>query len=317
MADPAALWLVSPVFFDCESYAELRRRVAALRTGGELGFERVNFVAVDDSAGRDPGVAALTELDDVTVIPTPVNLGHQRALVFGLRRIADRVASGDLIVSLDADGEDRPEDIPALLAPLCGGPDGEGPATIVVARRTQRTETVAFKLMYLAFRSVFRALTGTAMRSGNFAAYRGSVAAAILRHPYFDLCYSSTLVALELPVRFVGCPRGSRYAGRSRMTYSKLAIHGLRMLMPFTDRIAIRALLAFSALFALSAIAAVGLLIAVLVGAGVSGWLAGALIGSMAISALSVTNAIVLFAVFSQSRGIALSNLEAGPVGPA
>jgi len=45
-----------------------------------------------------------------------------------------------------------------------------------------------------------------------------------------------------MPVAYVPCERGRRYQGESKMTYGKLAMHGLRMLMPFTDKIAIRAL---------------------------------------------------------------------------
>ena len=36
--------------------------------------------------------------------------------------------------------------------------------------------------------------------------------------------------------------------GRSRMSYSKLIRHGVSMLMPYLDRIAIRALISFSAI---------------------------------------------------------------------
>ena len=54
--------------------------------------------------------------------------------------------------------------------------------------------------MYLFFRSLFRALTGTTVRSGNFAAQRGASLVATIDHPSFDLCYSSSLLALRLAI---------------------------------------------------------------------------------------------------------------------
>ena len=113
-----------------------------------------------------------------------------------------------------------------------------------MARRTKRKESARFKVMYFTFRIMFRTLTGMTVRSGNYAAYRGWLARRMLRHPYFDLCYSASLISLDLPVTSVPCPRGERYAGRSRMNPFRLFMHGLRMLMPFTDRIAVRALFA-------------------------------------------------------------------------
>jgi hypothetical protein len=148
---------------------------------------------------------------------------------------------------MDADGEDRPEDLLRLIAPLREEPEKR--RTLCVARRTTRRESFQFKSMYFFFRLLFRALTGVTVRSGNYAAYRGWLARRMLRHPYFDLCYSSSLVSLDIPVTSVPCPRGERYAGRSRMNLFSLSMHGLRMLMPFTDRIAVRALAAFSVIF--------------------------------------------------------------------
>ena len=83
------------------------------------------------------------------------------------------------------------------------------------------------------------------MRTGNYAVMPGGMAKRALLHPTFDLAYSSAILALDMPVTYVPCERGRRYEGESKMTYGKLAMHGLRMLMPFTDRIAIRALAAF------------------------------------------------------------------------
>jgi len=304
------LWLVCPCYRDVASFLTLRTRILEVLEGSpSLAQSDVHFVVVDDTGGHDNDIDQLKGIPDVQVITPPFNLGHQRALVFGLRLMLSEVLDSDLIVTMDSDGEDRPEDLLRLLEPLQSAPNERG--MLCVARRTKRSESLQFRIMYVVFRTTFHTLTGTTVRSGNYAAYRGWLAKRMLIHPYFDLCYSSTLVGLDMAVTAVPCPRGHRYAGRSHMNMLRLFMHGVRMLMPFTDRIAARALTAFSAMFALTIT-----LVLVVVGFRVftdltiPGWTTAALLGLLIVSFVALGNFIVLFAVFSQSRGISLANLE-------
>ena len=302
------LWIVSPSYHDVESFQLLRQRIIALRQRWSVAYD-IHFVLVDDTGGTDHRMSDLAPLDDVMVVELPFNVGHQRAIVFGLRSILDLIDDADLIVTMDADGEDRPEDLPRLLAPLEENPSELG--FLSVARRTKRQESIRFRTMYFLFRNLFRILTGTTVRSGNFAAYRGGLAKRILMHPYFDLCYSSTLVSLDVPVTLVPCPRGKRYAGRSRMNLLRLFMHGTRMLMPFTDRIAVRALVAFTTAFALGIVLSVSVVaIRVFSTAAIPGWATATLLGILILSFIALGNFVVLFVVFSHSRGISLSGLE-------
>jgi hypothetical protein len=215
----------------------------------------------------------------------------------------------DVVVTLDADGEDKPEDLPRLLAPLFEEPTDK--RRIAVALRTKRKTNLSFKVLYFLFRIAFRLLTGTAVRSGNFAAYRGWLTKRMLVHPNFDLSYSSALLSLGLPIEFVPCERGDRYAGHSRMGVRKLLLHGLRMLMPFTDRIAIRALFLASATFALAVAAAVVVIcIRVFTRQAIPGWATYTLLGILILSFVAVGSFITVFTAFSQSRGVSLANLE-------
>ena len=85
------------------------------------------------------------------MIAPPFNLGHQRAIVFGLRLIEPDIDDVDLVVTMDADGEDRPEDLPRLLDPLLEAPADR--RRLCVARRTKRRESFRFRVMYFFFRS--------------------------------------------------------------------------------------------------------------------------------------------------------------------
>ena len=287
-------WVVSPMLRDTESFIRLRADVA---TACAQRSETIRHLVIDDSAGTDTDVARLREFEDVEVLTPAFNLGHQRAIVFGLREVAPRLAPDDLVVTMDSDGEDQPADVPRLLGAL-----DDGPVALALAERTTRSEGLRFRVMYVFFRAAFRILTGTTVKSGNFAAQRGDSLRATIHHPSFDLCYSSTLLELKRATTLVPCARGSRYAGKSRMNTYSLMAHGVRMLLPMAERIAVRMMI-------VAAISGAALLIGLLSSA--FGLLAGidadvqlALLGAKAmVFVASFTAFVVLFSSFARPTG--------------
>jgi hypothetical protein len=286
-------WIVSPMLNDTESF--LRVREETLDACATRGTDMV-FVVVDDSAGTDPDVSRLDDFSDVEVIVAPFNLGHQRAIVYALRLLADRVGDDDMVITMDSDGEDQPSDVPRLLDAI-----SEDHASLALAQRTQRSESLPFRVMYVAYRLAFRLLTGTTVRSGNFAVQRGDSLKATIGHPAFDLCYSSSLLALRRPTAMVPCARGSRFAGTSRMNAQSLMAHGIRMLLPFAERIAVRAMV----LAALAGAALVGLLIVLAVGVDSSDTLRVLVVATVFVAVVFLSALIAflsLFARFDQGR---------------
>ena len=303
------LWVVSPVLLDVDSYLQLRERILA-EVAKVAGLAPPTFVVVDDSGGLDDQIARLERLPDVRVVTPPFNVGHQRALVLGLRSLAGEIAETDFVVTLDADGEDRPEDFPRMLKPLLAQPSNT--RMVVLARRTRRRESQTFRLMYFFFKILFRTLTGILIQTGNYAAYRGWLVRYVLLHPHFDLCYSSSFLSLNLVLTYVPCERGERYAGQSRMNTVKLIRHGMRMMMPFLDSVAIRALVAFVVVGGATAAMAAALVVARLRSpTAFPEWsLNGLLLVLMAL-ALFAGNFVILFAIFAQSQGSSLRGLRA------
>ena len=93
------------------------------------------------------------------------------------------------------------------------------------------------------------------------------------------------------------------------MSAEKLLTHGVRMLMPFADRIAIRslALCAFTAV--LTVILLVVLLVGRLVGWTVSPAWSWVLAGSMVLAGLGLVNFLVLFSGFVQTNALSLARI--------
>jgi hypothetical protein len=305
----ACLWVVCPSYEDVDSFLVVKQRLLERLQGLPWASWRHRFVVVDDTAGFDPQVERLRREPDTEVLCPPFNVGHQRAIVFGLRSCREQISDADVVITLDSDGEDQPEDVPRLLAPLEAAP--EDLKLVVLARRTRRHESLKFKLLYGLFKLMFIALTGTVVRTGNFAAYRGWTARRALFHPYFDLCYSSSLLGLNRPLLFIPCERGRRIAGHSHMNFLKLLMHGFRMLMPFIDRVAIRAMIVFSLVLAAGFAFAVGVLgLRLFTTIPVPAWTTYGVLIVLLLSFVAIGNFIILFVLFSQSQGVGLAFLD-------
>src|SRR6266852_74739 len=85
-----------------------------------LGSSWVPSVLVVDDASSEPlpehwPGECFAALRSVEVLHLRCNMGHQRAIALGLFQVHE-FTGADAVVIMDGDGEDRPEDVPALLA---------------------------------------------------------------------------------------------------------------------------------------------------------------------------------------------------------
>ena len=123
------LSIVVPVFNEARSLGDLHRRLT--RTLKEVGQSH-EIIFVDDGShdGSADVLRALHAQDGaVRVIRFNRNYGQHAAVCAGMER-----ARGDVVVTLDADLQNPPEEIPRLLAALAGGVD------VVGGRRVTRRD---------------------------------------------------------------------------------------------------------------------------------------------------------------------------------
>lgn len=111
MPIPVDVSLVIPVYNERENLAPLLDEIAAALSG-----RRYEVVAVDDGS-TDGSVAALKALQsahpELHIVTFAANAGQTAAFAAGFR-----AARGPVIVTLDADGQNDPADIPALVDEL-------------------------------------------------------------------------------------------------------------------------------------------------------------------------------------------------------
>jgi hypothetical protein len=300
------IWVVTPCFYDVQSFLELKKHTQIVISDAYPQAELIT-VLIDDTGGQDQSIRALGNETRLAVISPPFNLGHQGALVFALRALARSVKDEDFVVTMDSDGEDRPKDIPALVNELLEHEDNL--QLVSIAQRTKRERSYAFNTMYFFFKIFFVTLTGTVVSNGNFMAYRGWFVKNVLFHPFFDYCYSSTVLALAKSRTTVPLARGRRYFGESKMTVISLISHGFKMLLPFTDKIAVRAVVMSFILFVLTLMAAAYAVYILWAGLPHAGVMITLAVSSYSALAVLLGTGALLFNIFNQTMAIALREL--------
>jgi len=226
-----AVWaVVTPVFEDGDSFAALCRDLARIDDGAAL-----EVLAVDDGTiGAPPMLDALRKAGLAgRIVRLKRNCGHQTAIWVGLALAASEPRYAGAVV-MDSDGEDRPGDIPRLIAAMA--PD----CNAAVARRGRRTEPLAFRLFYRLYRRFFSLLTGREIRFGNFCALDRRALSRLAAMQETQIHLAAALIKSRLRRAEIPCDRGRRYDGRSRMNFYDLALHGIRAVAVFDDTVLTR-----------------------------------------------------------------------------
>jgi glycosyltransferase involved in cell wall biosynthesis len=202
--------VVVPVFDEEGAAPSLAREIAAAFAG-----RRFEMLFVDDRS-RDGTRAALTalkaELPQLRVLSHAVNSGQSRSIRTGIL-----AARGDLILTLDGDGQNDPADGPQLIDALLAGP----PQLVLVGgERVKRQDSRAKKVASKFGNGVRRRLLNDAANDTGcgLKAFRRE---AFLRLPYFDHIhrYLPALMLREgYQVDFRPVNHRHRQTGRSKYT---------------------------------------------------------------------------------------------------
>jgi polyisoprenyl-phosphate glycosyltransferase len=233
------LVVLMPVFCDWAIASDVCARMD--RELARLADISVRVLLVDDGSPEPLvgwNLGGAQNLDRVDVLHLRRNMGHQRAIAMGLCFVHDEIEC-DAVLVMDADGEDRPEHVSRLIRRFREEPDA-----VVFAERHRRFESRVFRAGYWSYRLLHRALTGIAVREGNFsilpfAALSRLVNMSELWNHYAGAVYKSKLRYVRIPA-----DRGQRLGGQSHMNLVELVVHGLSGISTFYDVVATRILIA-------------------------------------------------------------------------
>jgi len=209
----------------------------------EFLAETVGILLIDDGSSS-PITSEFSgfrpqHLDWVSTLTLRRNVGHQRAIAIGLTYIHEHVPC-DAVVVMDADGEDRAEDICRLVHRLREA----ATPTAVFAERGRRMEGALFKVFYQLYRLMHYILTGRGIRMGNFSALPAHHLNALIACPELWNHYAAAVIKCRLKYTTIPVDRAQRLRGKSHMNFVGLVVHGFSALFTFHEIVSTRLLIA-------------------------------------------------------------------------
>lgn len=221
------LSVVIPLFNESSLIIELISRV---KRNVELITEDFEIILVDD--GSDDDSWNLIQLqaskeDRIKGLRFSRNFGQHYAITAGLHN-----TSGEWVVVMDGDLQDRPEVIPDLYNKVKSGFD------VVFVSRQNRPEKLFYKIAQKFFYLVLRILSGIDFdsRQANFSIVNKRVVEAFKCFPENSRFYGSTIIWLGFNRGFILADHGSRYSGKPSYTLRKRIKLASDIILSFSDR---------------------------------------------------------------------------------
>jgi len=255
--DQAVICCVIPVFNDWSSFALLLSDINRVFAGKDA---RIDLVVVDDGSTEAPSqlpsdLPRAQPLRSFRMVRLRANVGHQAAIAAALHHLTE-TANFDALLVMDSDGEDRASDALRLVDAWRLNKE-----SIIVARRTKRSESLIFQWLYRLYLLLFRTFTGRSIAFGNFVVIPASLLGRVLSRPELSYHFAATLLRTRLPILGVPTSRGNRFAGSSSMNTPLLVLHAVSAFSVFSDILFARLLITAAVLVLFSA---GGIVIAVL-----------------------------------------------------
>ena len=244
--------VVLPVYRTGQYVRELYERLVAVLSPLASDFE---LLMVDDGSpdGAWDLIGELAGADRrLKGIRFSRNFGQHAAICAGFEH-----ASGDVIVLMDADLQDRPEDIPLLLGHL------KGECDVVYTEKEGETESLLTRLTSRLYHAAVSRIARVPVprNIGTFRLFTRRVLRALLAYPERHVLYGPLMFHIGFQAAVVRVPRVERRGSRSSYSFRKrlaLAVDSLISYTDFPHRFLIlfgSLILAFSVLYTLALLA--------------------------------------------------------------
>lgn len=257
--------MVVPIYNDSEVIHELIKRLSPVLESITADYE---IILVDDGSRDDSWLQMLAVRQanaSIKAVRLSRNFGQQSAIAAGLS-----LTSKELIVLMDSDLQDRPEDIPVLIDALLA----DEKATMAIAQWEERKDSRLKLAVSRLFQRVSNSITEihTMPRLGIFRVMKKSVVEELRNFP--EKTATTVSLLYYIGSRYVAVPlkRDARFAGKSGYNLSKMLALTFARIFSFS-MFPIRIVTYLGALLCVgSMMAALALIIYKLVGNVVAGW---------------------------------------------
>ncbi|MEE1253593.1 MAG: glycosyltransferase family 2 protein [Paludibacteraceae bacterium] len=257
--------VVVPIYNDSEVIHELIKRLGPVLDSITADYE---IILIDDGSRDDSWLQMLAVRQanaSIKAVRLSRNFGQQSAIAAGLS-----LTSKELIVLMDSDLQDRPEDIPVLIDALLA----DEKATMAIAQWEERKDSRLKLAVSRLFQRVSNSITEihTMPRLGIFRVMKKSVVEELRNFP--EKTATTVSLLYYIGSRYVAVPlkRDARFAGKSGYNLSKMLALTFARIFSFS-MFPIRIVTYLGALLCVgSMMAALALIIYKLVGNVVAGW---------------------------------------------
>jgi len=214
MSPDLIIALVIPVFNEAGVVEQTHARVCAVV---DRLPDKFNFYYVDDGShdGTANSLRAIADRDPrVIVLSLSRNFGHQAALTAGLDH-----AQGDVIISMDADGQHPPEMIPQMIELVKQGYE------IVQTQRMDEAQPASFKKWTSGlFYRFINIISGTHIVPGtaDFRAMTRQALDALKSMPEYHRFLRGMVAWIGFPTVILPYQPAERVSGRSKYSLGKM-----------------------------------------------------------------------------------------------
>jgi len=230
------LKILIPLYNDWKSASKLLKEIDSQTNNWD---SEVSIIIVNDaSTEKRPGLESIfKKIKSVKILNMKKNQVHQRCIATGLKYICEN-EDFDRVIIMDADGEDRPEELNEFFKKA-----KENPNMTITGNRFKRSEGLVFKILYEVHKLLTLIFTGKLVKFGNFSSLPKNHVKQLVQKPYLWNSYSSSVVRTIDERTFIPSTRGIRYVLPSKMNFFALVFHSLSIISVFRNAVIIRSVI--------------------------------------------------------------------------
>ena len=228
--------ILIPLYNDWKSVSKLLNQIDSQTNNWDT---EVSIIIVNDaSTEKKSGLESIfKKIKSVKILNMKKNQVHQRCIATGLKYIYEN-EDFDRVIIMDADGEDRPEELNDFFKKA-----KENPNMTITGNRFKRSEGFVFKVLYEAHKLLTLIFTGKLIKFGNFSCLPKNHVQQLVQKPYLWNSYSSSVVRTIDERTFIPSTRGTRYVLPSKMNFFALIFHSLSIISVFRNAVIIRSVI--------------------------------------------------------------------------
>jgi glycosyltransferase involved in cell wall biosynthesis len=221
------LSIVIPVLNESSLVSELINRV---KFNAESITQNYEIIVIDDGSADETWLRIYEHaLSDKKIkgIRFSRNFGHHYAITAGLHH-----TSGDWVVVMDGDLQDRPEVIPELYFKAQEGHE------VVFVSRVNRPEAIYYKFLQKLFYGILNLLSGLDFdsKNANFSIIHRKVVNAFKLFPENSRFYVSTIKWLGFKTTSIYANHGERFSGTPSYTLRKRFKLAFEIILAFSNK---------------------------------------------------------------------------------